>query len=185
MQFASVNTNLVDLLMVCIVARGVYIGKKNGFVTEFFKLLGIFFATIITLHYYVRFGNFLSKLLVPVAIQEILAYGILAVFITLLFSFIREGWLTILKVQIHDLVDYWGGLFISLIRVYLLCGLTILALIISGQQQLALNAKLSLSGQYLITSLPNIYKTSYTGFINKFFPQEPINNKVFHLKSKR
>jgi len=78
------------------------IGKKGGVVAEFVKLLGISCTIFITLHYYVRFADFLRvQFFGKDASTEFFAFSLLAILIFLIFVIITKGWALILKVNLY------------------------------------------------------------------------------------
>ena len=67
--------NWVDILILAIVAGMIYSGNKSDFITECFKLLGIFLATFLGLHYYIPLSSIVGKqLLIPAKYQEFFAF---------------------------------------------------------------------------------------------------------------
>jgi len=179
-----VNFNWVDILIGCIIVRTVYVGRKSGLVPEIFKLIGVFCATFITLHYFVDFGNYLgNRLFFSDGVKEIVAFGLLAFSISLIFTLIREGWLIILKIEPPSFVDKWSGVVLSLIRAYLICGLVWLGLLVAGGKGIVRTTRTSLSSSFFKNTSSNIYKSCYSGFISNLFPHEPINKDVFNIVS--
>src|SRR3989338_2922691 len=84
--------NWVDILVWGILGRIVYIGIKQGFVTEFFKLLGVTFAVFFTLHYYSSFSKFLQKSIhFPESMTNIFCFALLWATAVITFKFIRDG----------------------------------------------------------------------------------------------
>ena len=172
----------VDIVMPLVILRCALTGKKSGLVVESFKLIGILFATFVTLHYYKALGDLLHQnLSLNDSIKDAYAFGLLAVSAHLLFSLIREGWLIILKIEMPPIIDQWGGLIFSLIRGYLICGLILLALVLVKDNSIQADAKHSLSALVFKDTSSRIYQNFYSGFIDKFFPKEPINEEVFKL----
>lgn len=172
----------VDLLMPLVVWRCVFTGRKSGLIVEAFKLLGILLGTFVTLHYYSSFSNFLDKnLSLHESIRDVYAFGLLAVCTHLLFSLIREGWLTILKIDLPILVDQWGGFILSAVRSYLICGLIFLALLTVKDDRIQFSTKNSLSAFFFKKTSLKIYHKAYFGFIHNLFPSEPINEEAFKL----
>ena len=93
MQSSILIITWVDIIVVALIARNLYIAKKPEIIGEMFKLFGVACATFIAIHYYVGFGFIVSKyLLVPEIIQEIFSFSTLSLFIILMFYVIKEGW---------------------------------------------------------------------------------------------
>ena len=180
------SINWVDLLIVGFSVRIIYIGIKNGFVTELFKLAGVVCAIFITFHYYIDLEKFLHSH-VPLAesLLTILCFSVLLTIVLLLFKLIREGTMLIFKIQAHPLLDQWGGLAIALIRSLLVGSLILISLQVLGIEYLQRNGKKAFFSPYLFELSPNVYKACYSGFISKFFPNEKLNQVVFQLKGEK
>ncbi len=175
--------NVIDLIILCIIIRCIYIGRKKGIIAELFKLSGVVFATFVTLHYYTRFGRFLDKILFPgrVCVYETISFIVLIWLVVVVFYLFREGWCIILKISTHSEVDKWGGIIFSLVRSYFLCSLVVLLLIVSCNRYVIKTTKQSLSGFFLKDTSINFYKSFYSVGISKIFPHEPINRKVINI----
>ena len=46
------SINWIDVALVFLLIRMIFVGVKNGFISEFFKFLGIVVAAFISLHFY-------------------------------------------------------------------------------------------------------------------------------------
>ncbi len=172
----------VDIIMPLVILRCALTGKKSGLIVESFKLAGIFFATFITLHYYNALGSLLHQnLSLHEPIKDAYAFGLLAVGVHLLFSLIREGWLTILDIDVPPFINQWGGLILSALRAYLVCGLILLGLVVVKDKSIQASAKHSLSAFVFKDTSTGIYRSFYSGWVGKFFPKEPLNEEVFKL----
>lgn len=171
--------NWIDILALAIIIRIVSIGMKKGFVLECFKIGGVFCAVFITFHYFTEMARFLSGYAkMDAARLEVLTFGLLWGLVILIFKFIREGWMMLLKVEVHPILDGWGALLISLLRGILLCALTISFLYTSNVKFMKDDIMRSISGSYLLRISPQVYKLCYSGFVGKFFPEEKLNTKV-------
>ena len=185
------NINWIDILMGCILARVIYISIKNGFITEFFKLLGILLATFLSLHFYVRLGDFFhAKLWMSRDFGNMVAYLILWILTVVVMKFVHDGWTLIFKTQAVPSIDKWGGFILGITRGLLICGLVYTLLFLTRNPYFGKKAKDSFLGFYLVDLSPNVYSGFFDGFIGKFFPDERKNNDVFLLtdikeKSKR
>ena len=83
------------ILCVCVLR-----GRKSGLIPEAFNLLGVIFATFISLHYYVRASVHLKDVFsLSELLSHVVSYIVLAVFIMCVFAIIRKGWLLILKIR--------------------------------------------------------------------------------------
>lgn len=174
--------NAVDLLMAVVISAVVFLGKKDGVVTEFFKLFGVLCAVFISLHYYGRLADLLRKQFFrEEASTECLSFVLLVVPVIVAFVFISKGWTLILKIQTIKSVDRWGSLILSLVSGYFLCGLLLVGLLLS-QNELAVSlSRTGMSRNLFRNSAVGFYRSFSSGVIEKYFPGEKINTHVFKL----
>lgn len=177
---AMLNFSWIDILMLLIIARGVYTGSKGGIILEIIRAIGVLCAIFITLHFYTRFGGLIKRNLSFLgSIHEILAFILLATFTIFIFYLSGAGWRLIFKIEVHSLMNKWGGVVIALVGSYLMCGLVFLGLIVSNNAFIQQNVKRSLS-QVVVKDAPlGLYRFLYSRFTQPFFPDEPINTKIF------
>ena len=180
------NFNWFDVVLVIVIIRAVYIGALQGFVIDFFKLLGMFFATVLTLHYYSRLGEFLQKSIsLSIEWSEVIIFVLLWALIVLIFKFIREGWLLIIKAEAKGGVSQWGGGFIGVFRSFLICGMLFLLCGITGNKTLNTYAENCVGGRYLRDLSPKVYQTVYDGVLVKFFPEEKLNERALGTEKEK
>jgi uncharacterized membrane protein required for colicin V production len=180
------NFNWIDALIGAFIIRCVFIGLARGLIIEFFKFLGIVFATIITLHLYVRFGRFLHQTIrVPNNITELLAFFLLLVAAILIFKMIREGWMVLHKNEETTRVSRIFGGLLGMFRGLLVAGLVFVMLFLSGNEFLKKSGRQSFSGFYMEELSPRLYEVTFEGIIVKLFPEEKKNEKLFILFEKK
>lgn len=175
--------NWLDVVLIIVIIRIVFIGVVQGLVVEFFKILGIFFATFLGLHYFIRGGKFLHQALaMPSGVAEMISFLIVVSLVVLTFKFIREGWLLILKMEAKPGFSQWGGGALGAVRGLLICSLVLFFIYLTGNQVLVKYADHSMVGSYLRDLSPKVYKATFDGFLVKFFPDEENNKKeVFNI----
>jgi len=176
------SLNAVDIFMAIVIAAIIYSGKKGGIVSEFVKLLGIFFTTFITLHYYVRFADFLRyQFFGEKAETEFFAFCLLSFSIFITFLIVSRGWSLIFKVDPASFINRGGSFILSLVRAYFLCGMIFLILLLSDHGYATPRTKESVSSLMFQRASANFYEKIYYKFVNPFFPDEEINKHVFSL----
>ena len=174
--------NWVDVLIGCVIARGIYIGLKSSFFNELFKFLSLLATTVITVHYYNRFALFLKdKVIFLKDYEEVFAFAFIALVMMAIFTLTRDGWWQVFKREPNPHIDKWGGLFFSLCKTYLVCGLIWLGLLGSNQDVLRQGAGQSLSTFFFDNVSFGLYKNFYDGVIIKIAPGEPINEELLKL----
>jgi uncharacterized membrane protein required for colicin V production len=178
--------NYVDILMVFTCGWCIYIGAKQGILSEFCKLLGMFFATFITLHYFLTFARFLKRTLnIPDELNVLLSFLFLWLVVVVLFNFVREGWGIMLRGEPHPIVNKIGGILLAIPRAMLVCGMMFMLLFISNHEELAKQARTSISAFYFIDLSPGFYRQIFDTLISKGFPRERMNEVVFTLKEEK
>jgi len=177
----SFPINVVDLIVLAVFARCLFIGNKSDIITEFFGLMGVYFATCIAIHYYVLFGSFLTeKFSTPEPLSELVAFLLLAIFVTFSFALARKGWQVLLDFDIPKDIDRWISLALSAFRGLLIIGLVILVFLLTGLEVEKITRK-SLSAQVFKGISISLYKGFYSGFIHTLFPKESFNKQVLDL----
>lgn len=174
--------NGIDLLMAVVVAISVYIRRNDGIVAELFKLFGVLCTVFITLHYYVRFANFLEDQFFGNEVNaEMFAFCLLSVLFFVAFALISNGWDLILRIKSFGWLDNWGNVALSMVRGYFICSMIFLALLLTGNEQVGTLAVKSVSRVIFQKGAVSFYRATYGGIIKDFFQAEKINEKVFKL----
>jgi len=177
------KVNWIDVFMGCALLRCIFKGTQQGFIVEFFKLLGIFFSTFITLHYYVAFGIVLRNYLwLPEFLLDQAGFLVLWLIVIVAFKVIRDGWLIWLKEeQITRVSRLIGGL-IAILRGVLVIGLLFVYIHLTGNAFLIKTSQKSFSHRYMGDISPQLYGALFNQFIAPVFPDEKKNDKVFKLR---
>ncbi len=174
--------NWIDILMVCIVVRIIFIGLKRGFATESFKLFGCVFAIFVSIHYYYGIAQLLhKKVFLPERIAEVIVFVCLLFIVVFVFKLLREGALLLFKIEPHPAVERWGGLIVAALRSLVVCSIFLLLFSITRVEYLKTNSKKSITGKYLMDLSPKIYRYSFNNVFKKVFPKEKYNKRVFKL----
>ncbi len=163
--------------------RLVYIGVKQGFVTEFFKLLGAFFSAFITLHYYRFISNLIGgRINLPQGLSDFIAFCFLWGIISLVFMLIRQGFAVLFKVEAHSAFDKWGGGVLGILRAAVICSLAILMIRTLNMDYFNKNLAKSLTAPKVAGFAITIYTMSYDSVISKFFAAEEFNTSALKLR---
>jgi len=175
----------VDVLMLGIMAWGLFSTRKSDIITEIFRLLGIFIGTIIASHYYLGLFDILGNVFSREKIVEIVSFYALVLVVFLFFSFLRVGWKTILHFEGFYFFNSRITFVLSFVRHLLFCGLILLGLMIANHPALTQGAIQSFSGRYLKKISPAIYRSAYDSVIGKVVPGEPVNFLIFKLMAEQ
>lgn len=179
------SVNWIDIMMLCVMIRGLYVGAMQGAISELFKATGLFFSIFIASHYYTRVAEFLHEgLFIPLDLAHPWAFGALWIIVALIFRVVRDGWMIILKTDNKSAVGQCLGAVIGLLRSILICGLLFFLALLIPNQYLSRNVDHSVLGFYLLDLSPQVYKATFDKMISKLFPEEKENNKVFKVIEK-
>lgn len=182
MDAPATYLNIIDLFMAIVIATIVFSGARKGIIVEIFKLFGVLFTIFIALHYYTHFASVLKvQFFGKESSPEFLAFSILVVLIFVSFILISQGWGLILKIKISEKVDRYGGIVLSLIRSYFLCGLIFFALILSNHSYISPEARRSISSSIFQYVAIDTYQETYTALIGRFFAKEQRNEAALDL----
>ena len=186
MDVTATNLNIVDLFMAIVIATIICSGTRKGIITEVFKLLGIFCTIFITLHYYERFADVLKvQFFGKKAATEFFAFNILGILTFVIFILISKGWVLILEIKFHEKIDRFGGFILSLIRSYFACGLIFFVLLLASHKYVSPRARQSVSRDVFRYVAVDFYRATYSALIEKFFPNEKLNEEAFKLVIKK
>jgi hypothetical protein len=180
-MWGRVAFSWIDLIAVGLIIQG-FFSKELDFVRSFLKLLGLIFATVITLHYCLRFGGFASEFLsLPEENKEIIGFILLSTIPIFLFYRLCDGWKSILDLKVPENIGVNFSKVFNVFRAVLLSGLLIIALIICKFTPITASARTCLSSKVLREISINVYGFNYNVFIKNFFSQEPFNQDLINL----
>lgn len=174
------SLNWVDLLMLAILVRIVYIGIQTGVVIEMFKLLGILLTIFICFHYYAPFARFLMYITrAPwVNIMEAVSFGMLWAIMFVVCKLIRDGMFMLFTIDAQSFVDKWGGALLGIGRFFIIGSMTMFLFLIPGEKYLQARTVESFSGKYVISVAPNFYTVLCDGLVSKIFSKERASKAV-------
>ncbi len=171
--------NWIDLIMLALMIRSLYIGIKRGLVDEILHLLGVFLSVFVVFHYYSIFGNFLeNKIFFKSALADSIAFVLLWISVAVISKLIRFGIHTLFRVEARTLFDKAGGLVFGIVRGLLICSLALWLLRVTTNEYVVRNISSSFSSSRLAKIAPSVYRITFEGFIVKYFPKEKINQDV-------
>ena len=158
----QIKFNWVDIFFVILLFRTCYVGFKNGLLPEFFRLLGLLSAFVLSFNNYILVSGFLAKHAYLTGIKaEILGFSLIFLIVVLIFKL-----LSILIVKLLgnsenvSLANKVVGFAFGLIRGILLTGLVYFLFIHSPVNYFYKSAKeKSFSAPYASLTAPFAYKT--------------------------
>ncbi len=180
------SINWVDVAMLVLLIRIVFIGVKTGFVIELFKLLGVLSAVFIGLHYYALLAAIIAqKTNWSLESWEFVIFVLLTLGVAVLVKFLREGFLAIFKFETaHAGVNQWGAGILSVLRALLLASLVMYALLLTRAECLQRQTLMSVSQKLVLKAAPKTYSFLFHRWIGKIYTQERFNADVFNVISR-
>ena len=151
--------NWVDVLVAIIMIRISYVAFRDGLSHEIFPFFGSIIAVVLGIHYYMRLGSFISQNLanVPVEISNFLSFLVLVVAISLLVRFLARFLEVIVKVQWHPVIEKFGGLFVGILKAYIITAMVLTMLVLIPLSYLQWSVKdRSLTGRYVLMAGPEV-----------------------------
>ena len=178
MEFLK-NFNWVDVLLLALLVRIVYISVKTGFVIEFMKTAAIFLAVLASFHFYTRLAAFTSHFTsIPKDLLEPAALALIGIFVVVVCKFMRDGFLLVFTVQTVSVVDRWGAGIVSLVRFFLTGSLLMFFFLATGHPYLQRMTLDSFARKYVLFAAPDTYRKVTRGFIAKVIPGQKVNPAV-------
>ncbi len=177
--------NWVDILVVVLLIRIVYVSAKTGFVVEFMKMLGVLFAVFFAFHFYVRLAAIAGQLIkVDAAILQTVSFCIIGIVSYWLCQLLRNALFLVFTVETISLVDRWGAAVVSLVRFFLTASMVLFLFLITSYPYMIKMTAASLSERYVLRMAPTTYFTITNAFVVKLFPTQRANPSVAEELSK-
>ena len=178
--------NFLDILLLIIALRICYTAAKTGLAIEFFKLLGVLFATYVALHYYTSISDliqrrFVPKELMPLEFFDFIVFFILAWAAYLGFVALRSIFYRFMSLEATPKLNKFGGLILGIGRAFLSVGLLVYMLTISSVSYLSNSVKHSYLGRKSVIISPVTYHWLWSSVVAKFSKHEKFNPIVSEI----
>lgn len=176
------SLNWIDVVAIGILVRVVFIGIKQGIAIEGFKFLGMLFSVFISFHYFTGLSGFVQeKIHTPEGATNLFSFVLLWIVVVVVFKFIRDGFLILIKIDAHSAFDKIVSFLFALGRTVLICSLLLITFKLTDIEYLKENISHSISGLRLTHAASTVYTAIFDGFIHKFFPDEELNKTALAL----
>jgi len=179
--------NWIDIIIVFLLLRVVYIATSKGVINELFKLMGVIFALFIALQYFTALSDAARSKTsfknMPLQFVDFLFFLVLVPVSYLLFVVIREAFQRLVKTEIAPMFDKWAGFCLGVIRGLLISSLIAFALVISSIGYMKDSVRSSYLGRRMFYLSTSTYTTVYEGIISKFSNQEKINKTISEIRN--
>lgn len=169
------SINWVDVALVILLVRLIFIGVKNGFITEVCKFLGVLLSLCIALHFYPMIP---FPALVAFLVLVGLGYGF--------FFVIRLGLGMLFKAETqHEGFDKYAAGVIAIGRGFLTASLVIFALLLSQQPWLIRQARESVAYKLAGSTSVHTYSLIYNQIVAKIVGGQHFNEEVYKVLGQR
>jgi len=180
------KVNWVDILVVIIMLRTIYISFQNGLSHEIFPLFGAVLKLILALHFYSKLGSALhgSINFISVSVCNMASFLAIVLIIGFAMMFLKGLVDAIIKVTWHPLIEKIGGMVVGVIKGAISASMVLifLALVPLSYLQSSIKDK-SLYGMLFLNIGPAIYLTVSGGGVgDKSMVQEIISKKDITAK---
>jgi uncharacterized membrane protein required for colicin V production len=171
------SINWIDVALVVLFVRMIFVGIKNGFISEFFKSLGIIIAVFISLHYYSFLAAWLAmKTKIAWNYWDLVMFAVLWLCITLFFKFVGDGVMLLFKAETtHQGFDKYASGIVAVGRGILVCSMTIFLLLLTHNVPVTRMTLHSYSFKIAGHAAVGTYSFLYKNLIDKLFVGEHFN----------
>ena len=171
------SINWVDAALVFLFIRMIFVGVKNGFISEFFKFLGVVAAVFVSLHYYSFLAAWVAvKTNLSCDYWDLVMFAGLWVFVTFFFKLFRDGILLLFKVETnHKGFDKYAAGMVAVARGILVCSLTIFLILLAHNGPATRMTLRSYSYQIAGRAAVSTYSFLYNNLVDKLFAGEHYN----------
>ena len=171
------SINWIDAALLVLFVRMIFVGVKNGFISEFAKSFGVVVAVFVSLHYYIYIAVWVaSKTKLSWNYWDLVIFAALWLVVAIFFKFVREGLLILFKVETnHEGFDKYAAGVVAVGRGILICSLTIFVILLMHWGPLTRMALHSYSFKITGSAAVNTYSFLYKNLIDKLFVGEHYN----------
>ncbi len=177
------SINWVDVALVVLLVRVIFIGVKNGFITELCKFFGVFLALYISLQWYVTWALFLdSHIKWSLNLWQLISFLVLVSLGYGLFWGIRFGLSQLFKAETqHEGFDKYAAGVLAIGRGFLTASLVIFALLLMRQPYVTKQIFSSVSYRLAGKTAVHAYDLMFHQVIDRIFPGQRFNDAVNYL----
>ena len=171
--------NWIDIIIILIFVRILYIATSRGFILEFFKMITTFFALFLSFHFYTHLSGLFVKAIrfAGKGGAACLSFVVIFSFIWFLFFFVRKGLTLLFKVESHALIEKWVCLFVGIARAVVCASLLCVCLLLCNVRYFDKSLEGSFSYYGFMSVSPKAYLIVARG-CQRVFPRFRLNKEV-------
>ncbi len=171
------SINWVDAALAFLFIRMIFVGVKNGFISEFFKFLGVVTAVFVSLHFYSFLAAWVAqKTDFSWDYWDLVIFGGLWFAVMFFFRLFRGGILLLFKVETnHQGFDKYAAGIVAVARGILVCSLTIFLILLAHNGPVTRMALHSYSYKIAGRAGVSTYSFLYNNLVDKLFADQHYN----------
>jgi len=171
------SINWIDAALIFLFIRMIFTGVKNGFISEFFKSLGVVASVFVSLHYYSFLAAWISlKSNITWDYWNVVVFAGLWLVVSFFFKFFRDGVMLLFKVETnHQGFDKYAAGVVAVGRGILVCSLTMFLILLTYNVPLRLMTLRSYSYKIAGHAAVSTYSFLYNHLVDKLFAGEHYN----------
>jgi len=178
--------NWVDIFVLTLLFRMVYIAMKSELSMEAFKFIGTVAAIYLSLHYYTTISDFLRQRFATEKMPLEFLDFVLCLFLAILSYAFFVLWRIVLqrfiKMEAATNLNRVGGLVVGLARGVLVTGLIMFMLVISSFGYLKNSVNASYLGKRFFGIAPATYSWLWNSIASRFMSREKFNQTVTEVQ---
>lgn len=174
--------NWIDIFVIILSLRILYISFKNGMKFEFFKVLGALAALYFSLHYYTSLSAFFNERIsnrqTPSSFFDTLAFLLLICAGYAVFFLLRVIVGKFVKTELNVRLDKWGGLALGLGRALITVSVFLCLFLATSGGYFKKSIHSSFSGTFMAEIGPATYSYFWNGIVAKLQKDGNMNPAV-------
>lgn len=170
------SINWLDIIVVLLLIRGVYLGVRNGLTAELFRFIGTVLTLTLAVQWYSQVADILiANLTLPAWLSQFLCFVAIAQLVRVIFKYGLTLILKILNIQFIPQLEKVGGGVTGLGRGVLVAGISILVLSFFPSAYITESIyDKSYSGIFLVKAMERTYKS-----VTFWLPEDKTEKAIF------
>ena len=183
------SINWIDAALILLFIRMIFVGVKNGFISELFKSIGTVTAVFVSLHCYSFLAAWVAlKTKISWEFWDLVIFALLWFVVLFVFKYLREGIVFLFKVETnHEGFDKYAAGIVAVGRGLLICSLTIFLILLTHCGPMMRMTVRSYSYKIAGRAASGTYSFLYNNLVDKLFTGAHYNAavaKVLHPERK-
>jgi uncharacterized membrane protein required for colicin V production len=172
------SINWIDAALVFLFIRMIFVGVKNGFISEFFKFLGVVAAVFVSLHFYSYYAAWVAKKTnISWIYWDLVMFAFLWFAVMFIFKLLRDGFLILFKVETnHEGFNKYAAGMVAVARGILVCSMSIFLILLTSNVALKRMALHSYSYKIAGRAAVSTYSFLFYNIVEKLYVEQHYNS---------